>query len=202
MNAANSTMKPRFTTERHHQQEPSNKTRAYKRSPELSNSRWYKGTLHSQLAGTEDNNGAFDFVILKLRPGTEPPPHVHSREHEFFYLLSGKIRFYVEKEVFTAEAGECVFIPCRERHTFLIASEEAEFILLITPGGFYGAFDKMSVPAQRMEMPTDAVTYADEDPTETIRVFEQYGTRFLTPAEIRRDLSKYPLPPHFSGDGE
>jgi hypothetical protein len=45
--------------------------RAYKRSPALINSTWYKGMLHSQMAGTADNNGAFDFVISKMRRGTE-----------------------------------------------------------------------------------------------------------------------------------
>jgi hypothetical protein len=45
--------------------------RAYKRSPALTNSTWYKGMLHSQMAGTADNNGAFDFVISKIRRGTE-----------------------------------------------------------------------------------------------------------------------------------
>ena len=75
--------------------------RAYKRSPALTNSTWYKGMLHSQMAGTADNNGAFDFVISKMRRGTEPPPHIHSREDEFFYVLSGKIRVYVGREVFS-----------------------------------------------------------------------------------------------------
>src|SRR6516225_9609881 len=56
----------------------------YKRSPALTNSTWYKGMLHSQMAGTADNNGAFDFVISIILRGTQPPPHVHSREDEFF----------------------------------------------------------------------------------------------------------------------
>src|SRR6516165_5070646 len=74
--------------------------RAYKRWPALTNSTWYKGMLHSQMAGTADNDGAFDFVIAKLRRGTEPPPHVHSREDEFIYVLSGDMRVYVDGEVF------------------------------------------------------------------------------------------------------
>jgi quercetin dioxygenase-like cupin family protein len=155
--------------------------------------------LHSQMAGTEDNDGAFDFVVAKLRRGTEPPPHVHSREHEFMYLFSGEMTVYVEAEVFTVTAGECIFIPRGKRHAFLITSDEAHTILVVTPGGFYDAFKQMSAPAERMEMPTDAdaVTYAQADLTETIRVFEQYGTRFLTPEEIRREMPEYPLPPRF-----
>src|SRR6516162_5832235 len=80
--------------------------RAYKRSPALSNSTWYKGILVSQMAATADNNGAFDLVISKNRRGTEPPPHVHAREDEFFYVLSGRMQVYVDGEVFAVAAGE------------------------------------------------------------------------------------------------
>jgi hypothetical protein len=59
--------------------------KAYKRSPALTNSSWYKGMLISEMAGTADNNGAFDLEIFKVRPCTEPPPHAHSREDEFLF---------------------------------------------------------------------------------------------------------------------
>jgi quercetin dioxygenase-like cupin family protein len=173
--------------------------RAYKRSPALSNSTWYKGILVSQMVGTADNNGAFDLVISKMRRGTEPPPHVHSREHELFYLLSGEISVYVDGKVFQVNPGECMFLPRRIPHAFLIASEEIHIITLVAPGGFFGAINKMNAPAERMEVPTDAdtVTYANVDLTETIRVFEQYGIRLLTPDEIRTEMPEYPLRPRF-----
>ena len=169
--------------------------RAYKRSPALSNSTWYKGMLHSRMAGTADNNGAFDFVISTIRRGTEPPPHVHSREDEFFYIFSGEMRVYVDGEVFTARAGECMFLPRLKPHAWVITSEAIRVMTLITPGGFTDALIKMSAPAERMEIPTDAdaVTYANADLTETIKVHEQYGVRLLTPEEIRTEMPKYPF---------
>ena len=172
--------------------------RAYKRSPALSNSRWYKGILVSRMAGPTDNNGAFDFVVGKVRRGTEPPPHVHSREDEFFYLLSGEMKCYVDGQVFSVAAGECVFLPRRIPHAFLITSEEVHMINVITPGGFMGAFEKMSTPAQRMEVPAgpDAVTYANADLTETIKILEQYGVRLLPPDEIAAEMPEYPLQSH------
>ena len=42
---------------------------------------WYKRILITQLAGEADTSGAFDLVVSKMRKGTEPPAHVHSREH-------------------------------------------------------------------------------------------------------------------------
>jgi quercetin dioxygenase-like cupin family protein len=173
--------------------------KAYKRSPALTNSTWYKGMLHSQMAGTADNNGEFDFVISRIRRGTEPPPHVHSREDEFFYVFSGEISVYVDGEVFTVTAGECMFLPRRKPHAWVITSEAIHIITLITPGGFNEALIKMSAPAERMEVPTDAdtVTYANADLTETIKVHEEYGVRLLTPEEIRIEMPEYPLQSRF-----
>src|SRR5262245_1393657 len=85
----------------------------YKRSPALRTSLWYNGIILHQMAGATDNSGAFDLAISKMRRGTEPPPHVHSREDEFFHVLSGEMRFYVDGEVFTVTAGECMFLPRR-----------------------------------------------------------------------------------------
>jgi mannose-6-phosphate isomerase-like protein (cupin superfamily) len=107
------------------------------------------------MAGTAENNGAFDFVISKIRRGTEPPPHIHSREDEFFYVLSGEMKAHVDGEVFPVTAGECVFLPRRKPHAWLITSEEIQLIAVVTPGGFTDALNKMSVPAVRMEVPTD-----------------------------------------------
>src|SRR5262245_6829105 len=123
-----------------------------------------------------------------MRRGTEPPPHIHSREDEFFYLLSGEIRFYVDGEVFSVTAGECMFLARQKPHAFLVKSEEVHAILLIAPGGFLDAINKMNAPAERMEVPTDidTVTYANANLTDTIKVFEQYGIRFLTADEIRK----------------
>ena len=67
--------------------------------------------LMSHMAEAVDNNGAFDVAIATIRRGTEPPPHVHSREDEFFYVLAGEMKVYVDREVFSVAAGECVFVP-------------------------------------------------------------------------------------------
>jgi quercetin dioxygenase-like cupin family protein len=130
--------------------------RAYKRWPALTNSTWYKGMLHSQMAESADNNGALDIVISRMRRGTEPLPHIHSREDESFYVVAGKIRVYIGGEVFSVTAGECIFLPRRKAHAWLITSQEVHTIAVITPGGFNDALKKLGAPAERMEVPNDA----------------------------------------------
>ena len=87
-----------------------------------------------------------------------------------------------------------MFLPRREPHAWLITSEEIHTIAVVMPGGFNDALNKMSAPAERMEVPTDVdtVTYANADLTETIKVFEQYGVRLLTADEICSEMPEYP----------
>jgi hypothetical protein len=51
--------------------------------------------------------------------------------------------------------------------------------------------------ARRSHCPTDAdaVTYANADLAETIKVFERYGVRFLSAHEIRTKMPQYPVVP-------
>jgi mannose-6-phosphate isomerase-like protein (cupin superfamily) len=170
--------------------------KAYKRVPDLSNSTWYKGILTSLMAGAKDNGGAFDFSITTMKRGTEPPPHIHSREHEFFYILSGDVKVFVGGEVFELTGGDCMFMPLGIAHAFRIISEELHWIALITPGGFLEIISEMSAPAQRMDVPRDpdTITYANVDMTETIKIAERFGLRFLTEEEIRTEMPDYLRP--------
>ncbi len=66
------------------------------------------------MAGASDNNGEFDVSVIKMRRGTEPPPHVHAREDELFYILSGEMGCNVESKVFQLAAGDYMFLPSRK----------------------------------------------------------------------------------------
>lgn len=169
---------------------------AFKRAPSVEMSTSYKGILISNLATEQDTGGAFECVVTKMRKGTEPPPHVHKREHEMFYVLEGVLNVYVGDECFQAAAGECVFLPKLKAHAFRIQSSEVHMLVLMTPGGFMNASAMMAIPAQSLDIPPDdGITYATVDLGETIRVFEEYGVRFLAPDEIALELPAFPQSP-------
>jgi mannose-6-phosphate isomerase-like protein (cupin superfamily) len=167
--------------------------KAHKRSTSLENSIWYKGILATQLAGKADTGGALDFVISKMREGTEPPPRVHERDDKFFYFLSGSIRYYTGGQVFEVAADESMFLPKGEPHAFLVQSDEVHIITVIIPAGFFNAVNKMNEPAQTMAIPSDDVlTYANMDLTKTIEIFEKYGVHILTPEEVVEQMPEFP----------
>jgi mannose-6-phosphate isomerase-like protein (cupin superfamily) len=165
----------------------------FKHAPAIEISTWYKGILSTQLATDENTGGAFDLVLAHMKSGTEPPPHVHTREHELFYVLEGALDAYVDGEVFQVGPGECVFLPLGRPHAFIIRSPEIRMLTLITPGGFMRVVALMTAPAEKLEIPLDSVTYATADLAETMKIFMKHGLRFLSPEEITRQMPMFPL---------
>ena len=172
----------------------SSQLKAYKRATSIETSRWYMASLMTDLADKKDTNGAFCLVEATLAPGNEPPPHEHSREDELFYVLEGEFDVYVGKEAFKVGKGECVFLPRLKPHAFAIRSPRIRLLTLFTPAGLEDAFRSASSPAQNLELPTGALTYAKSDPKHILQRFSEYGVRFLTQDEVADELPLYPKP--------
>jgi quercetin dioxygenase-like cupin family protein len=118
---------------------PRHVLRAYlDRLSSLELSKWENGNLTTNLAETKDTGGAFLFMEATLDPGTEPPPHVHSREHELFYVLEGEFDVYVGKDAFKGP-GDCIFLPKFTPHAFVIRSRRLRVLALFTPSGLEDA---------------------------------------------------------------
>ena len=166
--------------------------KAFKRATSLERSKWYMGMLLTNLTETPDTNGAFSLFEAILVPGTEPPPHMHSREDELFYVLEGEFDVYVGEEVFTGKTGEGIFLPRLKPHAFIIRSPRLRLLILFTPGGLEEAFRSGGSPAQYLDLPSEAITYSMVEVEQTARRFSDYGAHFLTPDEITAQLPLYP----------
>ena len=169
---------------------------AFKRTKSLETSAWYMASLTTYLVEKKDVNGEFALIEALLVPGNEPPPHVHSREDELYYILEGEFDVYAGHEGFNVKSGECIFLPRLEPHAFVIRSARLRVLLMISPAGLEAAFRSMASPALKLELPTGMPTYATSDLTHTIEVFKDYGITLLSPEEIATQLPSYrqPLP--------
>src|ERR1019366_3413005 len=63
------------------------------------------GDVYRFLATGDDTNGKYAMWEAIVPPGGGPPPHVHSREEEGFYILEGEITFQIGEERIVATAG-------------------------------------------------------------------------------------------------
>jgi gentisate 1,2-dioxygenase len=105
---------------------------------------------------------------------------MHTREDEYSFVLEGRMGALLGGEVVHAEAGDLVFKPRDQWHTFWNAGDEPCRILeIISPGGFEGLFADLGAKLAAGEM----------DPAEAEKFFgeltERYGIHFdpeATPA--------------------
>jgi quercetin dioxygenase-like cupin family protein len=168
--------------------------KAFKRATSLEFSKWYMGCLTTNLAESKDTGGSFCLVEVILAPGNEPPPHVHSREDELFYVLEGEFDVYVGEEALKVKTGECIFLPRFKPHAFVVRSRRLRLLTLFTPGGLEEAFRSLSSPAQKLELPTGVPTYSTTDLKRTAKRLGEYGARILVPDEVAKQLPLYPKP--------
>jgi mannose-6-phosphate isomerase-like protein (cupin superfamily) len=108
------------------------------------------GTLGSigvrfMINGEDTHEGGFSLVEHPMPPRhLAAPLHRHSREDEYSYVLEGKMGALLGQDVVYAEAGDLVFKPRDQWHTFWNAGDEPCRILeIISPAGFEKYFDEL-----------------------------------------------------------
>lgn len=98
---------------------------------------WLVGDQLTLKVSGEDAGGAYAIAENYIVPGGGPPPHVHHREDECFYVLEGTMQFGYGETTFTGGAGTAVFLKRGITHCFKnVGQTPARFMLLATPGGF------------------------------------------------------------------
>ena len=92
-----------------------------------------------------ETDGGFSLVEHPMSPrALAAPLHKHNREDEYSYVLEGKMGAMLGDEVLTAEAGDLVFKPRDQWHTFWNAGDEPARILeIISPAGFERFFAEL-----------------------------------------------------------
>src|SRR5262250_577537 len=127
---------------------------AFARGPRsLENSVWYTGWLLTFLATGEDTNGQFALQEQVGRKGNVPPPHIHHREDETFYILEGEMTASVCGQTIKGTPGTVIFLPQNVVHSFEIESAQLRMLVLLTPAGGEGYFKECGVPALSMTLP-------------------------------------------------
>ncbi len=62
--------------------------------------------------------GAFAIIEHPLRPGVLVPPHLHTREDEYSFVIEGEVGIRLGDREFTAGPGDYVVKPMGVPHTF------------------------------------------------------------------------------------
>jgi mannose-6-phosphate isomerase-like protein (cupin superfamily) len=97
------------------------------------------------IDGDETHERGFSLVEHPMSAhALAAPLHKHSREDEYSYVLQGKMGALLGDDVVVAEAGDLVFKPRDQWHTFWNAGDEPCRILeIIAPAGFEDFFREL-----------------------------------------------------------
>jgi len=95
------------------------------------------GDVYRILASSSQTGGVYTLVENRVSPNNGPPPHIHSREDESFFVLEGEIDFQIGDEKITARPGTFIQGPRGIAHSFRNTTQlPARVLVFVTPGGF------------------------------------------------------------------
>ena len=102
---------------------------------------WIVADTMTFKATGESTGGSLVLIENLTAPGGGPPPHLHTREDEFFYVLDGTFEIRIGDELHPLGPGGVAFVPRGTVHNFRNTAETASRILVgFTPGGIEGFF--------------------------------------------------------------
>jgi mannose-6-phosphate isomerase-like protein (cupin superfamily) len=95
---------------------------------------WILGDLYTFKLSSEESIGSLAVIEHTALSGNGPPPHIHHREDESFYILDGTFSMLVGDQTFDATAGAFVHIPKGTLHTLRkIGAKPGKVLVILTP---------------------------------------------------------------------
>jgi mannose-6-phosphate isomerase-like protein (cupin superfamily) len=102
---------------------------------------WVLGDLVTYKISSHKTGRAYSLFEVATQPGTGPPPHIHHREDESFYVLEGDYEFLVEGRTLRVGAASLLYVPKGTLHSHKNVGEGVGRMLVSqTPGGLYEHF--------------------------------------------------------------
>ena len=95
---------------------------------------FYGGGVHTWKVRAEDSRGALGLFEDTMERGKMTPLHSHPESDETVYVVEGEILIYGDGTPRTVGAGGMVFTPRGVPHAFVVTSERARILLIMTPG--------------------------------------------------------------------
>jgi quercetin dioxygenase-like cupin family protein len=111
----------------------------------LGNTVEWLGVTYKTILATDTTGGKMSITDSVSPAGSGPPRHIHHREDETFFILSGDCEFWMAGSSKIIGEGRTMFIPRGVEHTFKVTSDcPCRHLIILTPGGFEGFFTEMA----------------------------------------------------------
>jgi len=139
---------------------------------------WGPGDHYTFLVTGEESGGAYFAMEALVPPAGGPPPHIHTREDETYYLLTGQLEVLLGEETIVAGPNDFVNIPRGIVHRFTnTGTETARMVITFTPAGIERWFEETleRAPNEMQEAPDNM----DEVVARFLAAAPGYGLEFV-----------------------
>src|SRR5687768_7612626 len=134
---------------------------------------WIVGDTMTLKATGASTDGSLVLLENLTTPGGGPPPHIHTHEDEFWYVLDGTFDIRIGDEVHSVGPGGFAYAPRGTLHNFRNTAETPSRVLVgFTPGGMEGFFRESGRPATD-DGPAPPVN--DDEIARTMTAARKYG---------------------------
>ncbi|MDZ4876806.1 MAG: hypothetical protein CLLPBCKN_006241 [Chroococcidiopsis cubana SAG 39.79] len=119
----------------------------------MTQSFWFFGSYLTILADRTTTGGQYDLIEGYFPPGSQTPPHRHTRYLEQLYVLEGEFTIWAGENKLVLSTGESFLIPVGTPHVVAtIGDRPARGLIIATPSAFarliaaVGTQDKTETP--------------------------------------------------------
>jgi quercetin dioxygenase-like cupin family protein len=131
----------------------------------------FLGLTNRFLVTAAQTDGALSVVEITVAPGGGAPLHVNTREDLTWCVIHGTLTFSRGEATHEVGAGQAIFMPKDQLHTFLNRTERPAIGLMVcTPGGFEGFLREMAA--------SGPATADGPPPADAIAAMQEIGSRF------------------------
>ncbi len=142
---------------------------------------WVTDELVTFKATGEDTGGKYALTDSIVPPRGGPPPHIHHREDEAFWVLEGELDILVGETKFRAGAGSFVHLPKGVLHSYEnVGAKPARFLTLMVPAGLEKFFEEVGKPGTD---PSSPPPIEEGDIQKLLAVAPKYGVDIVLPPE-------------------
>lgn len=135
---------------------------------------WLMGSRLDIVVGGEQTGGAYAVAEDRSSPGFGPPPHVHTREDEAFYVIEGEYLFGGEHGEVRAGPGTFVHAARGHLHWWRnVGDGPGRHLEIFTPAGLERMFEEAGEPVADGDSEPPP-----PDPARLLEAAPRYGVTF------------------------
>jgi quercetin dioxygenase-like cupin family protein len=138
------------------------------------------GDVYRVLASGEQTGGVYALSEIRVSPNNGPPPHVHSRDDEAFFVIEGEITFQVGDQKIVGRPGSFVQGPRGIPHTFKNNGKTpARMLVFVMPAGFENFVKEFAQAVPSFDSP--AIPITPQEIEKLLATAPKYGIKILPP---------------------